>query len=148
MGPTIHKVSIAVLALLIVGCAATPELDRLAAINRTLYFDASMNCQQHVAAVKSSLLREPSWVVEDIYSCPDFLFRRTGACHVAALVSTPSGRQFVVDNGAILRSASLAVYGVIDADTFQAVLGDEPTWTGANARREMTAHVRTSITKN
>lgn len=65
---------------------------------------ADGNCQEHVDLVEAKLAAHPQFRFDRLYSCPE----RRGAgdeCHVSALVTAPDGRQYVLDNGAVVSDA-------------------------------------------
>lgn len=77
----------------------------LESINEEVVRDPNNDtCEKHVTAVLARLEDFPQFKAQRIYSCLDY--RSSAECHVSALVTDGGGRQYVLDNGAVLRMAN------------------------------------------
>lgn len=92
----------------------------LAAINQQalLSLPEGAHCREHTAAVAALLKDQPDLRSQMIYSCPKGVGPGV-PCHVSILATTPDGRQWVLDNGAIV-NATVGVSGVVAMRDFAA----------------------------
>jgi len=76
------------------------------------------HCREHAAAVLALLKDDPDLRSQMIYSCPKGV-GRDQPCHVSVLATAADGRQWVLDNGAVV-NASVGVAGVVAMRDFAA----------------------------
>ena len=84
-------------------------------------YDGSSPCQDHVARLEEALKQRPDLKSSPLFSCPPN--DRENRCHLSLLVTDAAGRQYVVDNGAVL-SRSRASGGVSELATFARLTGE------------------------
>ena len=128
------------------GCAASqPAWDgRMSAVDHYLWavnehavwsLGYGEKCEDHVNYVRVAIA--PTFMVEDVYSCPDDSLARQGVCHVSALVTDGVGRQFVLDNGTVAGPTR----PILSIAEFKRALGGRDYYVGDAGRKRMRAEV-------